>query len=69
MPFEGSSSPFSVYAESFVSLSFKINFAFMSVCEHGKFNFQVREQEHSLPFQWELPISSDAVSPGRWSQN
>ena len=41
----------------------------MSVCEFAKFNIQLREQEIGLPFQWELPISSDAVSPDRWSQN
>ena len=69
MPFGGSSPLFSAYAESFVTLSFKINFAYMSVCEFAKLNFQLREQAIGLPFQWELPISSDAVSPDRWSQN
>lgn len=40
----------------------------MSVCEFQSSIFQLCEQEQSLPFQWELPISSDAVSPGKMGQ-
>lgn len=65
----GALHPLSVSMSKAFYLSFKISFACMSVCEFAKFNIQLREQEQSLPFQWELPISYDAVSPGRWNQN
>ena len=45
----GTSPPLSAYAENFVSLSSKINFA--CVCEFVKFNFQLSEQESCFTFQ------------------
>ena len=47
-PSGGSSPTLSFYAEGFVSLSFKINFASMSVCEFTEFIPQLHEQ-NSVP--------------------
>ena len=50
-PLLRSTSPtLSVYAESFVFLSSKINFVCVNVCEFVKFNFQLCEQELSFLF-------------------
>ena len=48
MPFGGSLPPLSVYAKNFIFLSFKINFACVSVYEYSVFTLLLNEQ-NSVP--------------------
>ena len=50
MPFGGSLPPLSVYAKNFIFLSFKINFACVSVFEFAEFISWFLEQNSIFPF-------------------
>ena len=50
MPFWGTSPPLSVFAESFVSLSSKVNSAHASVCEFVEVNLRLCEQNSGFTF-------------------